>query len=308
MLAIDLGVLNRKAHEIKLKEALIWSLIWIATALIFNLGVYLTKGSLAATEFFTAYLLEKSLSIDNIFVFILIFSYFKVKESLQHKVLFWGIIGALFCRGIFIMAGVVLIQKFHWIIYIFGAFLILTGVKMAIKKDEEIHPEKNPILKLSGKLFPMVKQFVDDKFFIRKEGKLTATPLFVVLLVIESMDIVFAVDSIPAVFGVTYDPFIVFTSNIFAILGLRALYFVIAGVIRLFEDLHYGLSLILVLIGIKMLISEIKPIPTPVMLLSIAIILLISIISSLIRNYFKKNPDKKFRMKRIRRKKNTDTK
>ncbi len=308
MLAIDLGVLNRKAHEVKLKEALIWSLIWIATALIFNLGVYLTKGSLAATEFFTAYLLEKSLSIDNIFVFILIFSYFKVKESYQHKVLFWGIIGALFCRGVFIMAGVVLIQKFHWIIYIFGAFLILTGVKMAIKKDEEIHPEKNPVLKLSGKIFPMVKHFVEDKFFIRKEGKLTATPLFVVLLVIESMDIVFAVDSIPAVFGVTYDPFIVFTSNIFAILGLRALYFVIAGVIRLFEDLHYGLSLILVLIGVKMLISEIKPIPTPVMLLSIAIILLISIISSLIRNYFKKNPDKKFRMKRIKPKSKTETK
>ncbi len=283
MLALDLGVLNRKAHVIKLKEALLWSLMWIAVALVFNLGVYLAKGPEMATNFFTAYLLEKSLSMDNIFVFLLIFSYFKVKETYQHKVLFWGIIGAVIFRGIFILAGVVLIQRFHWIIYVFGAFLVFTGIKMALKKDEDIHPDQNPLLKLARKIFPTLKRYVDDKFFIRRRKMLIATPLFLVLLVVESMDIVFAVDSIPAVFGVTHDPFIIFSSNVFAILGLRALYFVLAGVIRLFEDLHYGLSLILVLIGVKMLISSYYKVPTAVMLIVIALILVCSILVSLMR-------------------------
>lgn len=289
MLALDLGVLNRKSHEIKLREALLWSVMWIAVSLVFNLGVYFMKGPEAATHFFTAYLLEKSLSMDNIFVFLLIFTFFKVKTSYQHKVLFWGILGAVIFRGIFIMAGVVLIQKFHWIIYVFGAFLIFTGIKMAFsKEDEDIHPERNPLIKLARKLFPTLKRYVDDKFFIRRKGMLIATPLFIVLLVIESMDIVFAVDSIPAVFGVTLDPFIVYSSNIFAILGLRALYFVMAGVIRLFEDLHYGLSLVLVFIGVKMLIADLYKIPSLAVLLVIAIILAISIMISLARKQVKK--------------------
>lgn len=294
MLAIDLGVLNRKSHEIKLREALLWSVMWIAVSLIFNLGVYFMKGPEAATHFFTAYLLEKSLSMDNIFVFLLIFTFFKVKTSYQHKVLFWGILGAVFFRGVFILAGVVLIQKFHWIIYIFGAFLIFTGIKMAFsKEDEDIHPEKNPLIRMARKIFPTLKRYVNDKFFIRRKGMLIATPLFIVLLVIESMDIVFAVDSIPAVFGVTLDPFIVYSSNIFAILGLRALYFVMAGVIRLFEDLHYGLSLVLVFIGVKMLIADFYKIPSTVVLMVIAIILTVSILISLMRKRVNKKRSKK---------------
>ncbi|MGE5343717.1 MAG: TerC family protein [Candidatus Omnitrophota bacterium] len=283
MLALDLGVLNRRAHTVKLREALLWTVMWIAVALIFNLGVYLMKGPEAGTNFFTAYLLEKSLSMDNIFVFLLLFTYFKVEEIYQHKVLFWGIIGAVVFRGIFILMGVVLIQKFHWIIYVFGAFLVITGIRMFFKSEEDIHPEKNPMLRLASKLFPTKKEFVNGKFFVRENGIRMATPLFIVLLVIESMDIVFAVDSIPAVFGVTYDPFIVFSSNIFAILGLRALYFVLAGVIRLFEDLHYGLALILFLIGVKMLVSSYYKVPTALMLIVIALILVGSILVSLMR-------------------------
>lgn len=294
MLALDLGVLNRKSHEVKLKEALLWSVMWIAVSLIFNLGIYFMKGPEAATHFFTAYLLEKSLSMDNLFVFLLIFTFFKVKSSYQHKVLFWGILGAVIFRGIFIMAGVVLIQKFHWIIYLFGAFLIFTGIKMALtKEDEDIHPEKNPLIKMARNVFPTLKRYVDDKFFIRRKGMLIATPLFIVLLVIESMDIAFAVDSIPAVFGVTLDPFIVYSSNIFAILGLRALYFVMAGIIRLFEDLHYGLSLVLVFIGIKMLIADYYKIPSMVVLIVIAIILAVSILISLMRKQVNKRRAKK---------------
>jgi tellurite resistance protein TerC len=263
--------------------------MWIAVSLVFNLGVYFLKGPEAATHFFTAYLLEKSLSIDNLFVFLMIFSYFKVKVSYQHKVLFWGILGAVIFRGIFIMAGIVLIQKFHWIIYVFGAFLVFTGAKMAFsKEDEDIHPEKNPLIKLARKVFPTLKRYVDDKFFIKRKGLLIATPLFIVLLVIESMDIVFAVDSIPAVFGVTLDPFIVYSSNIFAILGLRALYFLMAGIIRLFEDLHYGISLILVFIGVKMLIADYYKIPSALVLIILATILAVSILVSLGRKQIKK--------------------
>jgi len=289
MLSLDLGILNKKSHAIKLKEAILWSLLWISVALIFNLGLLLFRGPEVALNFFSAYLLEKSLSMDNIFVFLLIFSYFKVKPEYQHKVLFWGIIGAVIFRGIFIMAGVVLIQKFHWIIYIFGAFLLFTGIKMAFKKDEDIHPEKNPLLRGMRKVFPTLKRYVDDKFFIRRRGMLIATPMLAVLLVIESMDIVFAVDSIPAVFGITLDPFIVFSSNIFAILGLRALYFVLAGVIRLFQDLHYGLSLVLVLIGIKMLITDFYKVPAGLMLGVIALVLFASIMISILRSRKAKN-------------------
>jgi len=293
MLALDLGVLNRKAHEIKMKEALMWTLLWIGVALLFNMGIYIVQGAENATNFFTAYLLEKSLSMDNVFVFLLVFAHFKVKSSYQHKVLFWGIIGAVIFRGIFILLGVVLIQKFHWIIYVFGGFLVITGAKMFFKSDEEIHPENNPILKLSGKIIPTIKRYVDDKFFIRRKGMWIATPLFVVLLVIESMDIVFAVDSIPAVFGVTHDPFIVYSSNIFAILGLRALYFLIASVMRKFEELHYGLSLILVLIGVKMLISGYYKVPTVLMLFTIALILIGTVIISLLRNRYRSRRNNK---------------
>jgi len=283
MLALDLGVFNRKAHEIKVKEALLWSFFWILLSLIFNLGIYFYKGTEIALQFLTGYLIEKSLSIDNIFVFLMIFTYFKVSPLYQHKVLFFGIIGAIIFRAIFIFAGVALIENFHWIIYMFGVFLIFTGFKMISEKEKEIHPEKNPVLRLFRKFFPVTDEYSGSNFFIRIEGKLHATPLLVVVLVVETTDIIFAVDSIPAILAITSDPFIVYTSNLMAILGLRALYFALSAVMQLFHYIHYGLSLILVLVGVKMLISgfDIK-IPIYITLSLVGIILLISILASLI--------------------------
>ena len=281
MLALDLGVFHRKSHEVKIKEALVWSAAWITLALLFNLVIYFWRGPAVALEFLTGYLLEKSLSVDNVFVFLLIFSYFRVPVHYQHKVLFWGILGALVMRAIFIALGVTLIQKFHWIIYIFGGFLIFTGVKMALEKDKEIHPEKNPVLKLFRKLMPVTQQYEEDKFFIKRDGVLMTTPLFVVLLVVETTDVIFAVDSIPAVLAVTLDPFIVYTSNVFAILGLRALFFAMAGIMKLFHHLHYGLSAILVFVGIKMVLADIHKIPILAALGVIVIILVLSIVASL---------------------------
>ena len=283
MLAVDLGVVHRRAHEVTLKEALVWSGVWIALALLFALGVYVWHGPQPALEFLTGYLIEKSLSVDNIFVFVLIFSYFKVPARYQHEVLFWGILGALVMRAIFIFAGIALLQRLHWIIYVFGALLILTGIKMAMEKDKEIHPDKNPVLKLFRRLVPVTEGYHADHFFVKHGGRYAATPLFIVLLVVETTDVIFAVDSIPAILAITMDPFIVYTSNVFAILGLRALYFALAGVMQLFHYLHYGLSAILVFVGAKMLLADVYKLPVGVALGVIAGILLIAVIASLMR-------------------------
>ncbi|MCG6535662.1 MAG: TerC family protein [Syntrophales bacterium LBB04] len=283
MLTLDLIVFHRRAHVIRIREALIWSGFWIALALLFNLGIYVWHGQEKALEFFGGYLMEYSLSVDNMFVFLLIFSYFGLPRQNQHKILFWGILGALVTRALVIVVGVALIQKFHWIIYIFGAFLILTGIKMASQKSRDVHPERNPLLKLFRRLMPITDRYEDDKFFVKRVGHYLATPLFIVLLVIESTDIIFAVDSIPAVLAITTDPFIVYTSNVFAILGLRALFVALAGIMQLFHYLHYGLSVILVFVGIKMLLAEIYKIPVGVALGVIASVLLVSVIASIIR-------------------------
>lgn len=282
MLALDLFVFNRTAHEVKVKEALIWSGVWIALALMFNVGVYILAGKQSALEFLTGYLIEKSLSMDNIFVFILIFLYFKVPAKYQHKVLFWGILGALVMRAGFIAGGIALIKNAHWIIYVFGAFLIFTGIKMIMDKDKEIHPEKNVVLKLFHKIMPVTRTFDEGKFFIKKEGRTLATSLFVVLLVVETTDLIFAVDSIPAILAITHDPFIVYSSNVFAILGLRALYFALAGMMHRFHYLHYGLSAILIFVGGKMLASDIYKIPIGISLAIVIVMLIGSVAASLL--------------------------
>ena len=281
MLVLDLGIFQRKAHTIKIRESLLLTAFWISLALLFNLGIYWFKGQKAALEFLAGYLLEESLSVDNIFVFLIIFSYFRVPSQYQHKILFWGILGAIIMRFLFIVLGITLINQFHFIIYIFGALLIYTGIKMARHEDEEIHPEKNPILKLIGRLIPVSGEYEGDKFFVKRVGKFFATPLFIVLLMVETTDVIFAVDSIPAIFGVTLDPFIVYTSNIFAILGLRALYFALAGMMRKFHYLSYGLSIILVFIGVKMLISNFLLIPIHIALGIVVTILTSSMLASL---------------------------
>lgn len=282
MLALDLGLFHRKDHKISIKEGLVWSVIWIVVALIFNVGVYFWKGPESGLQFFTGYLIERSLSIDNIFVFLLIFTFFKVPDKYQYKVLFWGIIGALVMRGLFIGVGAFLISKFHWILYIFGAFLVYTGIKMGVAKDKEIEPEHNPILRFVRRFIPLTKSYVNGKFFTRFEGKRIGTPLFVVLVVVESTDVVFAFDSIPAIFAITLDPFIVYTSNVFAILGLRALYFAIAGLMDMFHYLKYGLSAILSFVGVKMLVADLYKIPDLLSLAIIALLLAASIIASII--------------------------
>lgn len=282
MLALDLGVFHRQAHVVKVKEALIWSAVWIALALLFNLGVYFWRGAETALEFFTGYLIEKSLSVDNIFVFILIFSYFSVPAQYQHKVLFWGIIGALIMRAILIAVGATLIAKFHWIIYLFGGFLILTGIKMAVQKNTEIHPEKNPLVRLFKRFMPVTNEYHSEKFFIKERSRRFATPLFIVLLIVEATDLVFAVDSIPAIFAITKDPFIVYTSNVFAILGLRSLYFALAGVMGYFHYLKIGLALVLVFVGAKMMLVDIYKIPIGLSLSVVGGILLLSILASVI--------------------------
>jgi tellurite resistance protein TerC len=283
LLALDLGVFHRKAHVVSLKEALVWSVIWIVVALLFNVLVYFWRGSQSATEFLVGYLIERSLSIDNLFVFVLIFSYFRVPDQYQHKVLFWGIIGALIMRAIFIATGVALIHRFHWIIYVFGAFLIITGIRVAIEKGKEIHLEKNPVLRIFKRFMPLVRHFHGDKFFVRLDGRFFATPLFVVLLIVETTDVIFAMDSIPAILAITYDPFIVYSSNVFAILGLRALYFALAGIMRIFRYIHYGIAAILVFVGAKMVLADIYKIPVGVALGVIAVILTVSVLASIIR-------------------------
>ncbi len=282
MLALDLGVFHRKAHEVRIREALLWSAFWIALSLLFNVGVYVWRGSETALEFFTGYLLEKSLSVDNIFVFLMIFTYFRVPYLHQHKVLFWGILGALIMRALFIFMGIALIEKFHWVIYVMGGFLIITGIKMATQKDSDINPERNPVLRLVRRLVPVTENYEGGRFFVRRSGRLFATPLFIVVLVVETTDVVFAVDSIPAILAITIDPFIVYTSNVFAILGLRALYFALAGVMRLFHYLPYGLSFILAFVGIKMLLVDVYKVPIGVALGTVAGVLAISVIASIL--------------------------
>ena len=284
MLVLDLGVFHRKEHAVKIKEALIWTGVWITLALIFNYGIYHFYGKEKALEFLTGYLIEKSLSVDNIFVFILIFSYFNVPSAYQHKVLFWGIIGALVMRAIFIFAGVALINQFHWVIYIFAAFLVFTGIKMLLQDEQKIDPDRNPMVRLFKKMFPVTDSFHGSNFFVKLNAKTFATPLFIVVLMVEVSDLIFAVDSIPAILAITNDPFIVYTSNVFAILGLRSLYFALAGMHNIFRYLKFGLSLILIFVGVKMGLSDIYPIPIFIALIIIAVILLTSVIASLIIN------------------------
>jgi len=282
MLALDLGVLHRRSHEVRLKEALIWSAVWIALALAFNLGVYSWQGSEKGLQFLTGYLVELSLSVDNLFVFLLVFGYFQVPVEHRHKVLFWGIVGALVMRAVFIAAGITLIGRFHWIIYFFGALLVASGIQMTLRRNKEIHPEKNPVLKAFRRFVDVTPEYEDGQFFVRQGGRILASPLLAVLVILESTDLVFAVDSVPAVLAITPDPFIVFTSNVFAIVGLRSMFFALQGVMQRFHYLHYGLSVVLVLVGVKMLLAGLYRISTWVSLLLIVAILSISIIASLL--------------------------
>ncbi len=280
MLVLDLGVFHRRAHTVKFREALLWSAVWIALAAIFAVVVFFWHGRTPMLEFVTGYVIELSLSVDNLFVFLLIFRFFQVPAAHQHKVLFWGILGALIMRAVFIAAGVGLIQRFHWIIYVFGAFLVYSGIKLFFQEEAEIHPEKNPVLRLFRRFVPVTKDYEGNKFFVRRAG-LYATPLFVVLLVVETTDLLFAVDSIPAILAITRDAFIVYTSNVFAILGLRSMYFALSGMMEMFRYLHYGLSLVLVFVGAKMLLSYYFEIPTHLALVAVAGVLAISVIASM---------------------------
>jgi len=281
MLVLDLGVFHRKAHTINIKEALIWSAVWITLALLFNIGIYFLLGPDKALKFLASYLVEKSLSVDNLFVFLMIFSYFGVPSAYQHKVLFWGILGALIMRAIFIATGLVIVERLHWAIYLFGAFLVLTGIRMSYKKDREFRPEKNPVLRIFRRFMPITDSYEGDRFWVKVGGRLFATPLLLILLVIETTDVIFAVDSIPAVLAITLDPFIVYTSNVFAILGLRALYFALAGITQRLRYLRYGLSVILVFLGLKMLFSGIYRMPISIALGIVAAVLVISAVASI---------------------------
>jgi len=281
MLALDLGVFHRKTHEISLKEALTWTFIWVFLALVFNAIIFYWRGRQQALEFFTGYLVEKALSIDNIFVFIMIFTYFQIPSKYQHKVLFWGILGALLMRVVFIFAGIALIEKFHFTIYIFGAILIYTGYKMFYHNNAKIEPEKNPLIRFFKKFMPVTPNLQEDNFFVKLNGKIYATPLFLVLIIIETTDLIFAVDSIPAILAITQDQFIVYTSNVFAIMGLRSLYFALAGVVHRFWLLSFGLAVVLVFVGIKMLLIDLYKIPIEWSLIFIATIITGSIFLSL---------------------------
>ncbi len=284
MLALDLGVFHRKSHTVSLRESAIWSVVWVSLALIFNAGVWYFSGSTKALEFLTGYLIELSLSVDNLFVFALLFSYFAVPQEYQHRVLFWGILGALAMRAIMIGAGVYLLSHFAWLIYVFGAFLIVTGIKMLLNKGEEIHPEKNPLVRLVRRFLPVTKTYEGDKFLVRNQGRLMATPLLLVLVLVEGTDLVFAVDSIPAIFAVTTDPFIVYTSNVFAIMGLRSLYFALSGVMNKFHYLKVGLGVVLAFVGVKMLLGHTAyKIDTLVSLGVIVTVLAVTVVASLLR-------------------------
>jgi len=281
MILLDALVFRRKSHTVSLRESLGWTALWVSLALLFCLGVYHYRGPELALQFLTAYLIEESLSVDNLFVFLLIFSYFRVPPEYQHKVLTLGILGALVFRLIFILAGIALIERFHWLIYVFGGVLIVSGIHMWLEKDKKVEPEKNPVLRLFRRLVPVTDAYENGHFFVRRAGQMVATPLMVVLIVIETTDVIFAVDSVPAVIAISRDPFIVFTSNAFAIMGLRALYFTLASLMNLFHLLHYGLSGILVFVGLKMLISDVYKLPIVVSLAVVGGLLVLSIVASL---------------------------
>jgi len=272
MLALDLGVFSRRAHEVSFREAAIWSAVWISLALLFNLGLYIWRGQEIALQFFTGYLIEKTLSVDNIFVFVLIFAALAVPSNLQRRLLSLGVIGALVMRAILIFAGAALIERFHWIIYLFGVFLIITGVRFFFQQEKEAEPRKNPVVRLARRFFHVAPGYEGERFVLRRDGRLFITPLLIALLAVESADLIFALDSIPAIFAITQDPFIVFTSNAFAILGLRALYFLLAGSITRLHYLKYGLAAALVFVGLKMTFSDVLYLPIA---LSLAIILAI---------------------------------
>ncbi len=283
LLALDLGVFHRKSHVVSMRESLTWSAVWIGLALLFNASLFIWMDSGKGVEFLAGYLIEKSLSIDNIFVFVMLFTYFKVPPLYQHKVLFWGVLGAFVMRAVLIIAGAALLQEYNWILYVFGGFLVLTAIKMALQKEEAMNPEKNPVVRLARRFMSVSNEYDGDRFFTLRNGKRLATPLFLVLLAVEFTDLIFAVDSIPAIFAVTNDPFIVYTSNIFAILGLRSLYFALAGIMDKFHYLKQGLAAILAFVGVKMLVSQVYHIPPFVSLAVILSILAISVVVSLLR-------------------------
>ncbi len=282
MLGLDLWVFHRPAHLVKFREALAWSIVWITLAAAFAVLLYFTDGRAHAIEFTTGYIIELSLSVDNLFVFLMIFRYFRVPAEHQHKVLFWGILGALVMRGIFIVVGVQLIQAFHWIKYLFGALLLYSGVKLFRGSDMDVEPDKNPLLRLFRRWMPITEHYEGDKFFVQRAG-LYATPLLVVLLMVETTDLLFATDSIPAVLAITLKPFIIYTSNVFAILGLRAMYFVLAGMMETFQYLHYGLSIVLIFVGAKMLASDFYHLPTEVALAVVVGVIGLSVLASVLR-------------------------
>jgi tellurite resistance protein TerC len=282
MLALDLGVFNRKAHVVTWREATVWSTVWIGLAMAFNAAVYIWQGPEVGLQFLTGYLIEKSLSVDNIFVFVLLFTAFGVPAAYQHRVLFWGVLGALVMRGALIGVGTALIASFSWVLYLFGAFLVITGIRMALPGEREVHPERNPVVRITRRLFPVTDTFEGARFLVRRNGRKYATPLLVALVLVETTDLVFALDSIPAIFSITLDPFIVYTSNVFAILGLRSLYFLLAGAVQRFRYLHYGLAAVLVLVGVKMLIAEVYHMPIALSLGLIAAFLAAAIVASLV--------------------------
>jgi tellurite resistance protein TerC len=284
MLALDLGVFHRQSHAVSAREALAWSLVWIGLALAFNGAIYYWFGPARALEFLTGYLIEKALSVDNLFVFVVIFSYFSVSSAQQHRVLFWGILGALLMRAVFIVAGGALLQAFHWTIYLFGGLLLVTGVKLLRQREGDIHPERNPVVRLIARAFPVSTAAAGERFFVRDAGRWAITPLFMALVTVEVSDLVFAVDSIPAIFAITTDPFIVFTSNIFAILGLRSLYFLLAGMIGRFRYLNVGLAAVLIFVGAKMMLVEWIKLPIVLSLGVVAGLLTLSILASILRS------------------------
>jgi tellurite resistance protein TerC len=283
ILSLDLGVFNRRAHHIEFREAITWSIVWISMAILFGLAILLFLGPDKATAYFTGYIIEKSLSVDNLFVFPMLFMYFATPAEYQHKVLFWGVIGAVVMRVTFILAGVALFNAIHWIIYVFGAFLVFTGMRMGIKKEGEVHPEKNPVVRLICRYLPVTSNYSNGHFLVIENGRRFLTPLILVVIAAEVSEIIFAVDSIPAVLAITTDPFIVLTSNLFAVMGLRALYFALAGFVDRLRYLHYGLAVILVFLGLKMLLSEVIELPIMASLGFIALTLTVSVIASLRR-------------------------
>ena len=289
VMALDLGVFHRKAHEVSVKEALAWTAVWVALGLGFGVFLLFERGRATAAEYFACYLTEYALSVDNIFVFLVIFTYFGVPSDCRHRVLFWGILGALGMRAVFLISGIALIQKFHWTVYVLGAILILTGIKLFRQGDQELEPEKNFVLRMAKRFLPVTEGYEGQRFFVERNGRRFATPLFLTLLVVESTDVMFAVDSVPAALSLSKDVLVVYTSNVFAILGLRSLFFAVAGLLQFLHYLKYGLSAILVFVGIKMVLPEDRKIPIEIALSIVGGILVVAVVASLIRARIQRN-------------------